>query len=65
MPYRQVDADLRPWPVGLLASLQPCFDKKLEASRDDFEVEGGVKETDCVLSTLEVVELLDSRVRRQ
>mmetsp|Transcript_4086 Transcript_4086/g.11532 ORF Transcript_4086/g.11532 Transcript_4086/m.11532 type:complete len:508 (+) Transcript_4086:279-1802(+) len=42
-------------------SLQPCYDKKLEASRDDFELGGGVKETDCVLSSLEIVELLDSK----
>mmetsp|Transcript_14850 Transcript_14850/g.37709 ORF Transcript_14850/g.37709 Transcript_14850/m.37709 type:complete len:497 (+) Transcript_14850:227-1717(+) len=42
-------------------SFQPCFDKKLEASREDFETEAKVKETDCVLSTLEVVEMLNSQ----
>jgi iron only hydrogenase large subunit-like protein len=43
--------------------MQPCYDKKLEASREDFETAGNVKETDCVLSTLEVVELLNEKVR--
>lgn len=43
--------------------MQPCFDKKLEASREDFETEAKVKETDCVLSTLEVVEMLNSQVQ--
>eukprot|EP00193_Tetraselmis_chui_P008082 CAMPEP_0177759780 /NCGR_PEP_ID=MMETSP0491_2-20121128/4912_1 /TAXON_ID=63592 /ORGANISM="Tetraselmis chuii, Strain PLY429" /LENGTH=518 /DNA_ID=CAMNT_0019275627 /DNA_START=362 /DNA_END=1915 /DNA_ORIENTATION=- len=42
-------------------ALQPCYDKKLEASREDFETAGNVKETDCVLSTLEVVELLNEK----
>ncbi|ODQ54701.1 iron hydrogenase [Saitoella complicata NRRL Y-17804] len=38
-------------------SVMPCFDKKLEASRGDFEVEG-VRDVDCVITTMEVVEML-------
>ncbi|BFZ63338.1 Cytosolic Fe-S cluster assembly factor nar1 [Saitoella coloradoensis] len=38
-------------------SVMPCFDKKLEASRVDFEVEG-VRDVDCVITTMEVVEML-------
>ncbi|CAN6675035.1 cytosolic Fe-S cluster assembly factor Nar1p [Trichomonascus vanleenenianus] len=34
-------------------SIMPCFDKKLEASRPEFE-----KEVDCVITTKEVVQLL-------
>ena len=46
------------------ASIAPCYDKKLEASRDDFTTEAeldvaaaaapGIPETDCVLTTGEV-----------
>jgi len=38
------------------ATVMPCYDKKLEASREDFVLEGsgGVAETDCVLTTEEV-----------
>jgi len=41
-------------------SVMPCFDKKLEASRPDFFVEGleNVRETDCVISTGELQVLL-------
>ena len=56
-------------------SVMPCFDKKLEASRREFKTkrEGdvlgqgkdddvdGVNETDCVLTTTEVVELLEKK----
>ena len=36
-------------------TIMPCFDKKLEASREDFtHPDTGVKEVDCVLTTLEV-----------
>lgn len=51
-------------------AIMPCFDKKLEASRDDFsfssgdgdeEQNGSVSETDCVLTTSEVHELLRER----
>lgn len=31
------------------ATVMPCYDKKLEASRADFQ-EGGVKDVDCVLT---------------
>nr|CDJ90400.1 Iron hydrogenase domain containing protein [Haemonchus contortus] len=43
------------------AAVMPCFDKKLEASRPDFHVPGttDVRETDCVISTVEVDSLLD------
>ena len=40
-------------------TLMPCFDKKLEASRDDFlDSETGIKDVDCVITTLEVEEML-------
>lgn len=43
------------------ASVMPCFDKKLEAARPDFFVPGTeVRETDCVISTVEIDGLLDS-----
>ncbi len=38
----------------------PCFDKKLESSRKDFiNKDTGVKDVDCVLSTLELEELIE------
>jgi iron only hydrogenase large subunit-like protein len=41
------------------ATIMPCFDKKLEASREDFknELETG-QEVDCVVTTLEVEEMM-------
>ena len=34
-------------------TIMPCFDKKLEASREDFtHPDTGAKEVDCVLTTL-------------
>ena len=40
-------------------TLMPCFDKKLEASRDDFlDQETGVKDVDCVITTLELDDML-------
>ena len=40
-------------------TLMPCFDKKLEASRDDFlNQETGVKDVDCVITTLELDDML-------
>ena len=40
-------------------SLMPCFDKKLEASREDFtDSVTGVKDVDCVITTLEIEEML-------
>lgn len=39
------------------AAVMPCFDKKLEASREQFKVDGTeVRETDCVVSTAELLE---------
>ncbi|UMM25065.1 hypothetical protein L5515_005034 [Caenorhabditis briggsae] len=41
------------------AAVMPCFDKKLEASREQFRVEGTeIRETDCVVSTAELLEEL-------
>lgn len=41
-------------------SIMPCFDKKLESSRKDFmDEETDTKDVDCVLSTLELEELLE------
>jgi len=40
------------------ATVMPCFDKKLEASRDDFRDADGVPDVDCVLTTGEVAEML-------
>jgi iron only hydrogenase large subunit-like protein len=42
-------------------SVMPCFDKKLEASRDDFQIEDNVKEVDMVLTSSEVINLLKSQ----
>ena len=39
-------------------AVMPCYEKKLEASRKDFEGEGGAKEVDCVLVASEVVDML-------
>jgi iron only hydrogenase large subunit-like protein len=39
-------------------SVMPCFDKKLEASRDDF-AENGVRDIDCVITTAEVVRMIE------
>jgi iron only hydrogenase large subunit-like protein len=48
-------------PPGRVATVavMPCYEKKLEASRKDFDAGGeGGKEVDCVLVAAEVVELL-------
>ncbi|KAL1511720.1 hypothetical protein AB1Y20_005008 [Prymnesium parvum] len=46
-------------------SVMPCFDKKLEASRDDFfngaAGEHGARDVDCVLSAGEVVQLIEEK----
>ncbi|KAI3438965.1 hypothetical protein D9Q98_001379 [Chlorella vulgaris] len=43
-------------------SVMPCYDKKLEGARDDFWLPGtSVPETDCVLATTELQELLEQR----
>lgn len=39
-------------------TVMPCYDKKLEASREDFVDANGVKEVDCVLTTGELHDLL-------
>lgn len=40
-------------------TLMPCFDKKLEASRQEFKDEGtGVSDVDCVLTPVELEEIL-------
>ncbi|KAH7094194.1 iron hydrogenase [Auriculariales sp. MPI-PUGE-AT-0066] len=38
-------------------TVMPCFDKKLEASRDEFAPDG-VRDVDCVLSTGELAQLM-------
>eukprot|EP00890_Picochlorum_soloecismus_P002020 jgi/Picsp_1/2819/NSC_01045-R1_cytosolic fe-s cluster assembly factor narfl len=40
------------------ATVMPCYDKKLEAVREDF-IDDSVPETDCVLATTELLEWLD------
>ncbi|KAA1132470.1 Cytosolic Fe-S cluster assembly factor nar1 [Puccinia graminis f. sp. tritici] len=35
-----------------------CYDKKLEASRPDFQSDEGIKDVDCVLTTREVQEMI-------
>ena len=40
-------------------SIMPCYDKKLEASRSDFYKEQlRTRDVDCVLTSLEVVDLI-------
>jgi iron only hydrogenase large subunit-like protein len=41
-------------------SVMPCFDKKLEASREDF-AENGVRDVDCVITTAELVKMIGER----
>eukprot|EP00850_Spirogloea_muscicola_P012867 SM000085S23217 [mRNA] locus=s85:102393:106718:- [translate_table: standard] len=46
-------------------TVMPCYDKKLEASRDDFvfavdHASGNCSETDCVLTSGKMLELLES-----
>ena len=46
-------------------SIMPCFDKKLEAARDDFfnasAGKDGTRDVDCVLSSAELLTLLERR----
>ena len=44
-------------------TVMPCYDKKLEASRDDFIFggESGATEVDCVLTSGEILGLLQER----
>jgi len=41
-------------------SIMPCFDKKLEASREDF-AENGIRDVDCVITTAEVIRMIEER----
>ena len=41
-------------------SVMPCFDKKLEATREDF-AENGVRDVDCVITTAELVKMIEER----
>jgi len=60
---RQVLDALAPGPDPLTpgdiyhVSVQPCYDRKIEASRPMFEVAAGVKEVDTVLTATELLEL--------
>lgn len=42
-------------------AVMPCFDKKLEASREDFQIEDNVKEVDIVLTSSEIINLLNTQ----
>eukprot|EP00741_Cyanophora_paradoxa_P002473 tig00000076_g2397.t1 len=43
-------------------TVMPCYDKKLEASRDDFmNQEKTTKDVDCVVTSIEIEELLSER----
>jgi iron only hydrogenase large subunit-like protein len=37
----------------------PCFDKKLEASRESYQLNPEVKEVDTVIASTELIELLE------
>lgn len=57
--------DIRPEEIYHV-TVMPCYDKKLEASRDDFKfnVDGDgeeIKEVDSVLTTREILELIQSK----
>jgi len=41
-------------------SVMPCFDKKLEASREDF-AESGIRDVDCVITTAELIKMIEER----
>jgi iron only hydrogenase large subunit-like protein len=41
-------------------TVMPCFDKKLEASREDF-ADDGVRDVDCVITTVELVKMIEER----
>ena len=42
-------------------TLMPCFDKKLEASREDFRSEDGIADVDLVITTVEIEEMLKAK----
>lgn len=44
-----------------LASVAPCHDKKIEAARPEFADGAGAPEVDCVLTSGEVVELMEEK----
>lgn len=44
-------------------TVMPCYDKKLEASRDDFVFGDDLTEVDSVLTTGEILELIKVRDR--
>jgi iron only hydrogenase large subunit-like protein len=50
------------WFNTYIVSVMPCFDKKLEASRKDFfwEQEES-KEVDCVITSIEILELIEEK----
>ena len=57
--YLAAKLDIAPSTIYHL-SIMPCYDKKLEASRESF-FEGGVRDVDCVISTLELDRLLSEK----
>nr|XP_022918368.1 probable cytosolic Fe-S cluster assembly factor CPIJ010948 [Onthophagus taurus] len=40
-------------------TVMPCFDKKLEASREDFSDDNGVKDVDCVITAIELEQMIE------
>jgi iron only hydrogenase large subunit-like protein len=42
-------------------AIMPCFDKKLEASRDDFTNQDQVRDVDCVLTAAEVLDIINDK----
>lgn len=43
-------------------SVMSCYDKKLEASRDDFMDEEKTRDVDCVITSSEIITLIDEKV---
>jgi len=41
-------------------SVMPCFDKKLEASRQDF-AKDGIRDVDCVITTADIIRMIEER----
>lgn len=44
-------------------SVMSCYDKKLEASRDDFRDADGIRDVDCVITTGELLVMLQDQVQ--
>lgn len=43
-------------------TIMPCYDKKLEASRDDFYNDiFNTKDVDCVLTTTEIIDIIKEK----